>query len=250
MIRAIYLTTDDPIYLPDFYQKVLARPVAETLAVFVVPPLYRRQTPLDAAFRYARTFGLADAARLVARVVESKLRGRSIAAACARHRVPCEVIADVNDPAFLDRLRALGPDVLISVSCPQIFKRPLIELPPRGVLNIHGANLPHYRGVLPSFWMLANREPKAGVSIYFVNEKIDAGDRCGLTIFDIRRDDTLDSFLRRSKEVAADLLLEVLEKMERDTITREPLDLGQGSYFSWPDRESVQRFRQAGRKVW
>lgn len=250
MIRAIYLTTDDPIYLPDFYDRVLSRPVAETVAVFVVPPLYRRQSALDAALRYARTFGLADAARLVLRVLGSKLRGRSIAAACARHRVPCKVIADVNAPEFLERLRALSPDVLISVSCPQIFKAPLIELPPRGVLNIHGANLPHYRGVLPSFWMLANREPRAGVSIYFVNEKIDAGDRCGLTIFDIRRDDTLDLFLKRSKAIAADLLVEVLEKMERGTVTREPLDLGQGSYFSWPDAESVKRFRAAGRKVW
>lgn len=249
-MKAIYLTTDDPIYLPNFYDCVLAAPGTRTQAVFVVPPLYRKQTAGSAALRYAKTFGWADAARLAIRVLGTKLSGRSIAAACARAQVPCEEIADVNDPAFLERLRAMGPDVLISVSCPQIFRKPLIELPPRGVLNIHGAILPQYRGVLPSFWMLANGEKQAGVSIYFVNEKIDAGDRCGLRTFDIAPADTLDSFLRRSKTIAADLLLEVLEKMERETTPREPLDLTQGSYFSWPDPEAVRRFRAAGRRVW
>jgi len=249
-VKAVYLTTDDPIYLPAFYDRALGASKTIPQAVFVVPPLYRKQTAGDAALRYARTFGWSAAARLAARVLSAKFAGRSIAASCARAGVPCEEIVDVNAPGFLDRLRAMAPDVLISVSCPQIFKQPLIELPPRGVLNIHGAILPHYRGVLPSFWMLANGEKQAGVSIYFVNEKIDAGDRCGLRMFDIEERDTLDSFLRRSKAIAADLLLEVLERMEAGDVAREPLDLTQGSYFSWPDAEAVGRFRAAGRKVW
>jgi len=249
-VKAVHLTTDDSIYLPAFYDRLLRERHADTLRVFVVPPLYRRQTPLDAALRYARTFGVADTARLLGRVVHTKLRRQSIAAVCARWNVGCEAIADVNAPAFLATLRALHPDVLVSVSCPQIFQKPLIDLPPRGVLNIHGAILPSYRGVLPSFWMLANGEKRAGVSIYFVNEKIDAGDRCGLRVFDIRADDSLDSFLSRSKLIAADLLLEVLDNMERGTAIREPLDLADGSYFSWPDPEAVRRFRAAGRSVW
>jgi methionyl-tRNA formyltransferase len=249
-MKAVYLTTDDPIYLPAFYDRVLSGAPGHAQAVFVVPPLYRKQSAWAAALRYARTFGLLDAARLTMQVIGARLRGQSIAASCARHGVPCEEIADVNAPEFLARLRALAPDVLVSVSCPQIFRRPLIDLAPRGVLNIHGAILPQYRGVLPSFWMLANGERQAGVSIYFVDEKIDAGDRCGLTIFDITPDDTLDSFLRRSKRIAAELLLEVLSKVEAGTAPREPLNLAEGSYFSWPDPPAVERFRAAGRRVW
>jgi methionyl-tRNA formyltransferase len=249
-MNVIHLTTDDPLYLPAFFDRVLRDSHARTLAVYVVPPLYKKQTPLDAALRYARTFGLPDAARLAARVLGTKLRRESVAAVCARWNVRCEEVADVNAPAFLESLRRQNPDVLVSVSCPQIFKKPLIELPPKGVLNIHGAILPHYRGVLPSFWMLANGERQAGVSIYFVNEKIDAGDRCGLRVFDIPDDDTLDSFLRRSKAIAAELLLDVLAKVEQGTAPREPLDLAAGSYFSWPDAAAVKRFRARARRVW
>lgn len=249
-MNLVFLTTDDPIYLPAFFDRVFKEWHASTRAVYVVPPLYKKQTPAEAAVRYARTFGLLDAARLTSRVLGAKLQRRSVEATCARWGVPCEGVADVNAPGFLDQLRRQNVDLLVSVSCPQIFKKPLIELAPRGVLNIHGAILPHYRGVLPSFWMLANGESRAGVSIYYVNEKIDAGDRCGLRVFDIRDQDTLDSFLQRSKQEAAELLLDVLSQVEADNESREPLDLAAGSYYSWPDPEAVRRFRAAGRKVW
>ena len=250
LMRAIYLTTDDPLYLPAFYERVLRERAADTQAVYVVPPLYKRQSALDAAVRYARTFGFLAAAHLTARVVMAKLRRQSIEAVCRRHGVPCLHVGDMNAPEFLEELRRHEPDVLISVSCPQLFKKPLIELPPQGILNIHGAILPQYRGVLPSFWMLANGEKKAGVSIYYVDTRIDAGELCGQRIYDIGPDETLDTFLRRSKEIAAELLLEVLDRIENGQITRQQLNLAEGSYYSWPDPTAVRKFRAAGRRLW
>jgi len=249
-LRLVYLTTDDPLYLPTFFDRVLGKHHALTQAVYVAPPLFKNQSTWQATMRSVRTFGTAAAARLTARVLEAKLRRQSIDSVCRKWGVRSAVVRDVNAPAFLDELRGLSPDVIISVSCPLIFKRPLIELPPRGILNLHGAILPQYRGVMPAFRMLANGEKKAGVSIYFVNEDIDAGDLCGQRIFDIPDDDTLDTFLVRSKAIAADLLLEVLQKMEDGTVTRTPLNLAQGSYYRWPDADSVTQFRMRGRRLW
>jgi|SRR5437870_3392836 len=249
-MNAIYLTTDDPLYLPAFFESVLSVRAADTKAVYVAPPLYKRQSSLQAALRYARTFGWAAAAHLTARVLAARLRRQSIADVCRRHGVPCLPVADVNAPEFLAELSRLAPDILISVSCPQIFKKPLIELPPLGILNIHGAILPQYRGVLPSFWMLANGEKKAGVSIYYVDTRIDAGELCGQRIYDIPPDETLDGFLRRSKAIAADLLLEVLSDIDVGQVTRRALNLAEGSYYSWPDGPAVRKFRAAGRRLW
>jgi methionyl-tRNA formyltransferase len=249
-VRIVFLTTDDPLYLPELFRRVLAERGRDTEAVYVVPPLYKNQTTLQAARRYRRTFGTGDTLRLARRTAGAKLRRRSIAAVCARAGVQCSAVRDVNDPAFVERLRRTAPDVLVSVSCPQIFKQPLLEVASKGCLNVHGALLPHYRGVMPSFWMLANGEERAGVSVYFVNEQIDAGELCGQRAFDISPDDTLASFLQRSKGVAAELLLEVLDRVDEGTVTREPLDLAQGSYYSWPEPGAVRRFRAAGRRVW
>jgi methionyl-tRNA formyltransferase len=249
-MKLVFLTAADPIYLPTFFERVLDAYAAETQAVYVVPPLFKDQTTVAAARRFYRTFGVHAVIGLASRLLQARLKRRSIAAVCQERGVRVAEARDVNAPEFLAKLAAMRPDVIVSVSCPQIFKKPLVELPPKGCLNIHGAILPDYRGVMPSFWTLANGEDRAGVSIFFVNEQIDAGDLCGQRIFDTEPTDTLDQFLRRSKAIAADLLLEVLDAIQRGTVTRTPLDLAQGTYYSWPDKESVERFRASGRRLW
>ena len=249
-MRIAFLTTDDPLYLPLFFERVLARRASDTVLVAIVPPLYARQTTAGALRRYFRTFGAADTLRLARRVAGARQRRRSVGSVCARHGVRHGRRHDVNAPEFLDELRGLDTNLVVSVSCPQIFRRELIELPALGCLNVHGAILPQYRGILPSFWMLANGEREAGVSVYFVDERIDAGDLCAQRRFEISDDDTLDSFLVRSKRIAADLLLETLDRIDKGTITRTPLDLATGSYYSWPGRDAVARFRAGGRNLW
>jgi hypothetical protein len=88
-VKIAFLTTDDPIYLPSFFDRVLSIRADEG-AVFVVPPLYKNQTSLSAAQRYLRTFGLRAAVGLTARIVRAKLRRQSIERVCERHGVSCE----------------------------------------------------------------------------------------------------------------------------------------------------------------
>lgn len=246
-----FLTTSDPLYLPRFFKRVLAAlSRRHDLRVYSVPPLYKDQTSLQAARRYLGSFGVAATIRLTIRLLKARLARQSIESVCREAGVGYELISDVNAPEFLDRLRREQVDLLVSVSCPQIFKRALIELPRWGILNIHGALLPQYRGVMPSFWMLANGEQQAGVSIYFVNEKIDAGELCGQTIFSIDAEETLDEFIMRSKLIAGELLLGTIDAMERGAIQRRALNLAEGSYYNWPDAKAVRRFRAAGRRLW
>jgi methionyl-tRNA formyltransferase len=249
-VRIVFLTTDDPLYLPAFFESVLGERANDTALVSIVPPLYKDQSKRRALWRYYRTFGLRDTAVLAARTSRAKATRRSIAAVAEHHGVEHARTEDVNAPGFVNELRSLATDVIVSVSCPQIFRAPLIELPTKGCLNVHGALLPQYRGVLPSFWMLANGERRAGVSVYFVNEQIDAGDLCAQRSFEIFPHETLHEFLLRSKQIAAELVLEALAKIERDTVEARPIDLSQGSYYSWPDRAAVERFRAAGRRLW
>lgn len=249
-MNIVFLTTADAIYLPAFFDRVLRDYASQTRTVYIVPPLYKGQTVFQALWRYYRTFGLRGVWGLTVLTAQAKARRASIRAVCSRHGVQCSSVSDVNAPEFVESLRETGTDLIVSVSCPQIFKQPLLEAPLRGCLNIHGALLPHYRGVMPSFWMLANGEREAGVSIYFMNERIDAGELCRQQAFAIRPDETLDAFLRRSKALAANLLVEVLGEVEAGDIERTPLDLTKGSYYSWPDRAAVRRFHVAGRRLW
>lgn len=247
-MRIAFLTTNDPLYLPAFFEKVLGVHRQEVF-VFSVPPLYGKQTSLDAVRRFHRTFGLGPLCHLAWKVALARLRRQSIRSVCQRHGVVYEEARDVNSVTFIQRLRELALDVVVSVSCPQVFKPQLLGVSKLGVLNIHGALLPNYRGVLPAFWILAADEQSAGVSVHFVTEKIDAGDVCGQRGFQIEVRDSLDSFLKRSKKAAAELLLEVLQQLRDGEIERRPLNLAEGSYFSWPTAEDYRRFRLSGRRL-
>lgn len=55
-MSTVYLTTDDPLYLPAFFDRILSAR-DEPVTVFVVPPLYGRQSTLEAVWRYLKTFG-------------------------------------------------------------------------------------------------------------------------------------------------------------------------------------------------
>lgn len=249
-MNLVYLTTDDSLYLPAFFERVLEHCEEKTQAAYIVASPDKSETGAAAARKYFRTFGFTDFLNLVARVAVAKFKHQSIASVCARRNVPCSIVADVNGPEFLDELRKLEPDLIISVNCPQLFKAPLIGLPKKGILNLHDSILPQYRGVMPSFWMMANGETEAGVSIYYFDEAIDASDLCGQREFTIHRDETLDRLLHRSKKIAAELLLDTLRRIRKGKVNRHRLDLLKGSCYSWPDKEAVQQFRARGRKVW
>ncbi len=248
-MNVAYFTTTDPLYLPTFFEEVLSVESNSSTIVYLVSPLYKNQTAIQAALRYFRTFGIVDTAILATKILVNKIKRKSIQSVCAKYGVQCQSIEDVNSQQFLDQLKERGIDLIVSVSCPQIFKSQLMEVPILGCLNIHGAILPQYRGVLPSFWMLANGEKKAGVSIFFMTEEIDGGDLCGQRVFDILPDESLDKFLKRSKKISSELLIEVFSDIQRETVSRRPLDISKGSYYSWPDKEAVQRFRNRGRSI-
>ncbi len=258
-MRIVFLSPDEPFYLPEFYRYVIEHlsPVHD-IRVIIVPPVYRNTTKFGLVKRYAKTFGLKEAAVLSWRVVYYRVMDLllgangesfySMRAVFERFGIPYLLETDVNSKRNLDRLRGWGTDLVISISCPQIFRRELIELPPKGCLNLHGSILPDYRGVMPSFWVLANNEREAGSTLFFVNEKIDAGEVLVQRRFPVRADDTLDSFIRRSKRIGAEMVVEGVGKIDAGGFETYPLDMGKGNYYGWPERADVKRFLDSGRR--
>lgn len=260
-MNIVVLTAAEPLYLPAFFARFLAVRARDTRAIYLAPPRYGKESVLDTARKYRRAFGWTNLARLGARTLAAKLRDRlgagqrsgrfySIAAVARHYDVPCETVDDVNDPRFLERLQSVPTDLVVSVSCPQLFKRNLIHLPPRGCLNVHGALLPRYRGIAPSFWMMRHGESEAGVTVFLVNEDIDLGDVVEQQAFPILPNETLDRFIVRSKAIACDALLRAIDKIEAGAPATRPLTREGGSYFSFPTRADYRAFRARGRRLW
>jgi methionyl-tRNA formyltransferase len=103
--------------------------------------------------------------------------------------------------------------------------------------------------MLPSFWTLLNGEREGGVTVHYMNPGIDDGPIIEQRRFAIHPDDTVDTLIRRSKAVGAELLADVLGKLRTGTITTRPNNPAEGTYYSFPTRKDVSRLRALGRAV-
>jgi len=174
----------------------------------------------------------------------------SVRGALRAHDIPEHTPDNVNDPAFLDFLRNRNIDLVVSIACPQIVREDLLNCPSEGVINIHGALLPTYRGKLPSFWVLANGEEKTGVTVHYMNEQLDDGPIIVQKEVPIRPDDTLHSLVLRSKvQYGASALADAVQQIESGTVELEENPEAEATYFSFPDAEAIRRFRKRGRRI-
>lgn len=254
-MRIYVLTQEDAFYIPRMLDH-LFRARHDLIGVGIVPG----EMQPGHVRRYLKMLGVRDfvvtGARLAAhRALDAAARALplgtsfSVAGACRRAGVPAHLVPKVNAPEFVDQLRRQGVDLLVSIACPQVMKKDLLAVPARGAINIHGALLPRYQGLLPSFWVLARGESETGVTVHWIDEKLDHGAILAQRRVPIEPGDTVHSLVRRSKiEIGKQLLVEAIAAIERGDAPRVPMDHSQASYFSYPDDAALKEFRRRGRR--
>ena len=139
--------------------------------------------------------------------------------------------ADANAPEIVARIAAARADFLFSFYYRQMLSPALLELPPRGALNMHGSLLPKYRGRAPVNWAIIHGERETGASLHYMAVKPDAGDIVAQTAVPILPDDNaLDVFAKVT--VAAEMTLDrALPDLLAGTARRLRNDVRAGGYF-------------------
>jgi folate-dependent phosphoribosylglycinamide formyltransferase PurN len=162
------------------------------------------------------------------------------------YAVPVSGSTDVNQKDTFDQLQAWQPDLVISIYLNQLIKRPLIDLPRCGVINIHPALLPRHRGLFPYFWIITEREKETGVTIHWVDEKFDTGQVLLQEKIAVTPADTILSLSYKSSLVGAEMLVKAVKLIAAGNPPRLPQDNSQASYHTWPKPADQRRFRQQG----
>jgi methionyl-tRNA formyltransferase len=249
-LRLLFVTEDDPLYVIRLFDVFFREYPADLLEI--------RGITIDRAFheppwktlrRMLRFYGPLGVARLTTRFARAKLTGRSIARLAAERSVPMIPATSVNAPEYLDEVRRLAPDVIVSVAAPEIFRKEILRIPRLGCINIHSGRLPVYRGMMPTFWQMLHGEPAVTVTVHEMAEALDAGKILGTVTVPLRSQDSLDRVIRTTKEAGARLLIDVLSKIAQGRESRVPVDMSGKKYFSFPQREHVREFRKRGHRL-
>lgn len=81
-----------------------------------------------------------------------------------------------KDEAALDEIRTFCPDIMIVVAYGQILKKNVLDIPKKGIFNVHASLLPRLRGASPIQHAILEGDERAGVTIMKVDEGLDTGD--------------------------------------------------------------------------
>ena len=146
-----------------------------------------------------------------------------------------------TDGAFLLRLRATRPDIGVVVAYGHILKPELLELPPRGMVNVHPSLLPGLRGAAPVEWAIIRGLETTGVTIIQLDAGMDSGPILHQIPHRIEPDVTGGELSAHLAEVGAQAVVETLAMMESTQPPQPvPQDEARATYAPKLTRETAR----------
>ncbi|HPF82925.1 MAG TPA: methionyl-tRNA formyltransferase [Bacilli bacterium] len=119
-----------------------------------------------------------------------------------------------------EEIIAFAPDLIITCAYGQIIPKELLDCPRLGCINVHASLLPKLRGGAPIQKAIIDGHSKTGVTIMYMDEKMDTGDMIAQRELEISYDDTASSLHDKLSIIGRDLLLEVLPSIIDGTNNR------------------------------
>ncbi len=129
-----------------------------------------------------------------------------------------------KSPQAVDELRALKPDVIVVAAYGKLLPKSVLDIPPRGCVNIHPSLLPLYRGPSPVTSALLNGDSVTGVTIMLLGAGMDDGPILARTTMPIGPSDNGITLTDKLASEGARLLLETLPKWLSGGIEPQPQD--------------------------
>lgn len=134
----------------------------------------------------------------------------------------------VRRPEVVEQIRAMAPEAIVVVGYGQIIPKSILDIPPKGIINVHASLLPKYRGAAPIQWAIANGETRTGVTTMKINEGLDTGDMLLKWETEIAPEETAPELGARLAQAGAELAVRTMAEL--DHIRPEPQDNAQATY--------------------
>lgn len=260
MIKYVFIQ-NEPFLLPKVLDKYLREFSDTTAGINVQSVAQGKRTVFQTAMELYRLYGFGYFQWKVRKYILKKVLAKvqndwmgstrnchSVAAVARKYGVEVTESVDVNSEEFLAHLREKDVSFIVSISGTQLYRKKLRQQTKHGIVNCHGALLPKYRGLMPSFWTLANGETEGGTSVHFVDAKLDNGPIVVQKEYRIHPHDTLEEVMARSKDLAAEAIIECVRLVEAGDPPMMPNPESEMTHFSMPTKEDVRRFREKGHR--
>lgn len=122
------------------------------------------------------------------------------------------------------------PDLIITCAYGQFIPKEVLDLPKYGSINVHASLLPKYRGGAPIQRALINGDKTTGITIMYMDAKMDTGDIISSAKLNIEEEDTSDTLFEKLSHLGASLLEETLPSIINRTNKKEKQNEEEATY--------------------
>lgn len=250
-MKIIIITQNDPFFLNEnikyLYKNLQKSITIEGIILYEPSPFGKKLSFFEKAKQTISIFGINFFIFYSLRFAVTKLRKKYNLKNTIKD-LGIKVIdleKSINHLDSLEKIKSYKPDLLVSILGSEIFKKNLINLTRYGCINLHSSLLPKYRGLMPTFWALKNKERFTGVSVFFVDEGIDSGQ---IIIQKKFRIDNISHFelIKKTKELGIKAIIEAIHKINKNNFQLIDNNDDNKTYFSFPTRKDVKQFIKAG----
>ena len=141
---------------------------------------------------------------------------------------------------FIAQIRALEPDISVVVAYGHLLPESVINLPPRGTLNVHASLLPKLRGAAPIQAAIRDGHTETGVTIMRMVKALDAGPIVLQARTPVPADETYGELQLRLAEMGALALIEALALIDIGQTTETPQDDALATYAGKVGRDQTR----------
>lgn len=116
---------------------------------------------------------------------------------------------------FYDEMEKEKGDLGVVVSFGKIIPERVLNLFPKGIINVHPSLLPKYRGPNPIRWQILNGEKKSGITIIKLTNEVDAGPILIQKEIEIEDSDNYTNLSKKLIEIGKEVLIQAIEIIEK-----------------------------------
>ena len=160
---------------------------------------------------------------------------------------PIDILDKPNSNAGLHKIAELAPELVISIRYRKILKEAFIQIPKKGIINLHSGRLPEYRGAMATFWSMINCESEIGSVVHFISDAgIDTGNIIARSSIACDYSKTyLQNVLALYPE-GAENIVKAVQGLALGEICKSYPQPVEGTYYSFPTEENRKEFLSLG----
>ena len=147
-----------------------------------------------------------------------------IKAYATEHGIEVKQFERIKSDDGVAAIRDFAPELMVTAAYGQILSAEILDIPPKGCINVHASLLPKLRGAAPIQQSILDGERTTGVTTMLTDVGLDTGDMLLKCETEIMPDETTAELTERLSHMGAELLMETLKELDKGTLNPTPQD--------------------------